>query len=234
MLISTHSKKMYKARFKKWNVNKNLRYELVSKLLEQKQTQEAIAMGDHAPVVLFEGRQVDSRRLKEYVRRTKRPGLRVRAADPPPRTPSPVVLVLTAPAAVGVPEACMHLLRDHVRGSVDPRLWQREGALRNAEYTRQLLFWNQTLSRTHGLLQRGETAPAFQAFGQALDQYKRFLQDGNSRLFIYTYLAICRLLVHRPEMARSCKPHSGFSILPSGTELLSSSSSYSLFLSSWF
>lgn len=133
MLISTRSKKMYKARFKKWNVNKNLRYELVSKLLKQKQTQEAIAMGDLAPVVLFEGCQVDSRRLKEYVRRTKRPGLRIRAADPIPRTPSPVAMVLAAPAVIRVPEECMHLLRDHVRGSVDLRLWQSEGALRNAE-----------------------------------------------------------------------------------------------------
>lgn len=209
---------MYKARFKKWNVNKNLRYDLVSKLLEKKQTQEALAIGDLGPVVLFEGRQVDSRRLKEYVRRTKRPGLRVRAADPTPRTPSPVALVVAAPAAVRVPEECMHLLRDHVWGSVDPRLWQSEGALQNAEYTRQLLFWNQTLNQTHGMLQRGETAQAFQAFGQALDQYKRFLQDGNSRLFIYTYLAICRLLVDRPEMARSCKLLSGFSILPFGTD----------------
>ncbi|KAK7920994.1 hypothetical protein PG985_009016 [Apiospora marii] len=204
------TKKMYKARFKRWGLQKNLRYEQVSQLLQQDQGHKPESKS--TPEVLIEGRKVDPRRVKTYLRRTKRPGLKAssgtgrvaRMASPVSRlTPPPEPSILSTPDAIRLPEECMWILRDWVTGSFQGGLWDTSGTVKNYDYTYRLIFWNNSLAQIRTELQRGQTAQAFQKFGQCLDQYKQFLRDEDPRLFIYTYLVICRLFVDHPDLAKS-------------------------------
>ncbi|KAK7948375.1 uncharacterized protein PG986_009261 [Apiospora aurea] len=203
-------KKMYKARFKRWGLQKNLRYEQVSQLLQQDQTDEPAPAS--VPQVLIEGRQVDSRRVKTYLRRTKRPGLKAcsgtgrvaKMANTVSRlTPPPEPSIMSTPDAIRLPEECIWILRDWVTGSFQGGLWDTSGTVKNYDYTYRLIFWNNSLGQVRTELQAGQTTQAFQKFGQCLDQYKQFLKDEDPRLFIYTYLVICRLFVDHPDLAKS-------------------------------
>ncbi|KAK8107628.1 uncharacterized protein PG998_009641 [Apiospora kogelbergensis] len=204
-------KKMYKNRFKRWGLQKNLRYEQVSQLLQQDQTHE-LAPESAPQEVLIEGRKIDPRKVKQYLRRTKRPGLKTspgtgRVAKMTSAvsrlTPPPEPSILSTPDIIRIPEECMWILRDWVRASFQGGLWDTSGTVKNYDYTYRLIFWNNSLAQVRTELQRGQTAQAFEKFGQCLEQYKQFLRDEDPRLFIYTYLVICRLFVDHPDLARS-------------------------------
>ncbi|KAK8086857.1 hypothetical protein PG994_001831 [Apiospora phragmitis] len=186
---------MYKARFKRWGLQKNLRYEQVSQLLQQDQTDEPAP--ESTPQVLIEGRKVDPRRVKTYLRRTKRPGLKASsgtgrvakmASSVSRLTPPPEPSIMSTPDAIRLPEECMWVLRDWVTASFQGGLWDTSGTVKNYEYTYQLIFWNNALSQIRTELQGGQTAQAFQKFGQCLDQYKQFLKDEDPRLFLRSRL----------------------------------------------
>jgi hypothetical protein len=207
----TTSARMYKTRFHKWGLQKTLKFGQVGEMLRQNAGRAA--SGKQA-IRLLNGKQIDNRRLKKYIRSLSaekhseltqialghgaRDGLvsalvgtdtnknRQSCRTPSPGSPISHLFHLPAPDAVRVPEESIFVMQQYVAGAVDSGQWALDTreVLRAGPY---FPFWN--MSRTaKGLLVGGETRQAFRVLNNIFHDYRKLVQTQSPQLYLYTYL----------------------------------------------
>ncbi|KAH8678121.1 Clr5 domain-containing protein [Xylariales sp. PMI_506] len=211
--------RMYKTRFKKWGLQKTLRFDQVCELLRQNTTRAA--MGKDS-VRLIRGRVVDDRRLRKYIQNLSPEKYaemtsivygnsgnlkRVRPVDDIYcRTPSPEPQICRlsqsmSPGELRIPEECIYAMRHYGHGAIDTGIWNvnpreilRAGQLFN--------FWNLAAVSTK-LLRTGQTKSAFRLLHKCFHEYKPLLAAQSPLLFLYTFVVALLFAHEHPDLYRS-------------------------------
>ncbi|KAI1083227.1 Clr5 domain-containing protein [Whalleya microplaca] len=212
------TEKMYKIRFKKWGVHKNLRAEQVGKLLVQQGRRAAVGK---TSVAFVHGRRIDRDRLHAYLQRVsparrrelesvlsgyQEPGenridwdIVCRTPSPEPSPPPYLPPHLDAPDDLRLPEECMRIVHNYVYGAVDNALWQ-------ITPNRELVFparartWLDPVSCARQLLLTGYTKEGFRMLRISFDHYRDVIHRQEPSLLIETCLGLGALLQTGPGL----------------------------------
>ncbi|KAI0013340.1 Clr5 domain-containing protein [Xylariaceae sp. FL0662B] len=219
------TEKMYKIRFKKWGVHKNLRPEQVGKLLIQ---QDRRAAAGKPSVAFVHGRKIDRDRLHAYLQRVsparrkelesilagrqqeeeeEESGADAIKWDIACRTPSPepepttTILPphLDAPDDLRLPEECMHIVHSYVDGAVDASIW-RVTPERELVLPARARTWLDPVSCARQLLLTGFTKEGFQMLRISFDHYRDVMHRQDPSLLIETCLGLGALLQTGPGL----------------------------------
>ncbi|KAI5861812.1 Clr5 domain-containing protein [Durotheca rogersii] len=214
------TEKMYKIRFNKWGLHKKLRAHQVAELLVQHSRRAAVGK---ASVSYVHGRKVDVDRLNTYLRRVSparrkeleaiRSGEVQLASDQRRRlgviicrTPSPepesMLRRLDAPDSLRLPEECLQIVRDYVRGAFEASLWHTTPQ-QELIFPRMGKTWLDPVSCARQLLISGLSAQGFSMLNIALNDYRAVLAKEDPSLLIETCLALGALLQSGLEIAKS-------------------------------
>lgn len=223
------TQKMYKARFEKWQLRKNLTVSTVSQIIDSGGNSKANSAVEH-PVL--RGRRVDRRKLRRYIQRLpaekrqsilseseQRLGYPIRAElallrpqlpmasrrHPPSSTPSISMLFSpTAPDDLRLSEEFLHHLRVYVSGALDQGRWavqDKSGWL--VADRKDVIAWYDMGDCALGLFSRGQTRHAFRFLNRCVELFRGLLETQGPWLGLYVYFAALALAVPHPDLARN-------------------------------
>lgn len=220
---------MYKARFEKWQLRKNLTVGTVSQIIDSGGDSKANSAVEH-PVL--RGRRVDRRKLRRYIQRLPvekrqsilseseqrlgypvraelallRPRLPTTARRHPPSS-SPSISMLFSPAApddLRLSEEFLHHLRVYVSDALAQGRWvvqDKSGWL--VADRRDVIAWYDTGDCALGLFSRGQTRHAFRLLNRCVELFRGLLDTQGPWLGLYVYFAALALAAPHPELARN-------------------------------
>lgn len=220
---------MYKARFEKWQLRKNLTVSTVSQIIDSGADSKANSTVEH-PVL--RGRRVDRRKLRRYIQRLPvekkktilseseqrlgypiraelallRPQLPTASRRHPPSS-SPSISVLFSPAApddLRLSEEFLHHLRVYASGAFDQGRWAVQGKGRWLVADRKdVIAWYDMGDCALGLFSRGQTRHAFRFLNRCVELFRGLLDTQGPWLGLYVYFAALALAVPHPELAHN-------------------------------
>lgn len=202
---------MFKARIKRWGLDKKFKEAEVLQMLQLKRQRDAAGKSSS---FRLRDQDVEWDRVARYLKR--RPDLEERIAGAGAgrskvahlvcRTPSPVPRLLQPASETRIQEDILRLLRDHINGSVEGRAWTVSrsdqslyGRGRRRGFGR-VGTWFQVLSVTRHLLAAQRPNAAFAVLNRGLDSMRRLVRDNDPRFF---YMTIDQLIKFSGDVQRS-------------------------------
>ncbi|KAF6802639.1 hypothetical protein CSOJ01_11455 [Colletotrichum sojae] len=198
------SERMFRTRINKWGLDKKLKEDDVLEMLRLKRQHDVIGKRSHFTI---RHQDVEWDRVVEYLRR--RPDLekRIRAADATRskisdlicRTPSPVPQLLQPASETRVQEDILRLLRDHINGCVEGRMWivSRYGQTIYGHVEinglARVRIWFRGLTIARHLLAAHRPNAAFSVLNRGLSSVKRLIRENDPRFLCITVERLLRL-----------------------------------------
>ncbi|KAF6828025.1 hypothetical protein CPLU01_08733 [Colletotrichum plurivorum] len=183
------TKRMFRTRINKWGLDKKLKEDEVLEMLRLKRQRDAIGKRSH---------------LEKQVRTAGASSSKV--LDVSCRTPSPVPQLLQPALETRVQEDILRLLRDHINGCVEGRMWTVSRSGQNlyglgqrAGFDRAWTWFRELATACHLLAAQRPNA-AFSVLNRGLGSVKRLIRDNDPQFFCRT---LERLLILPNDMWRS-------------------------------
>lgn len=190
---------MYKMRFNRWGLKKNLNSKRIMDALEQ----------DLALIHTSKCRFADGVKRQNYLRRLpkeKQMRLLNHVSQPLAAMESgrkaAILRPLTPPADFHAPEHCLYLLESYVKGSCEAKRWPRDVQIgfRNEDTMPQ---WCSSVMSAAVVLKDGKDAEAKRLLSCWIKQSHGKLQCQDPLLFPFIYTSILFFTRKRPDIARA-------------------------------
>ncbi|KAI1856472.1 uncharacterized protein JN550_013803 [Neoarthrinium moseri] len=199
------TKKMYKARLKKWGLTKYLKADKVEQVRQE-------AAEGKIVVPLIRGRLAGPERLKRELRRklpeeyatlTGMPATRqamIRSPRIQSQSPPPSIFRLDAPLQFKYVENSLVAVLDYSQNRMQAGIWDRTSDFVSDDYSDS---WQNKVLVCNNMMKNGKMKEAFRLLDSCLKGYKRLIKKEHPLLMIETLITHLALSKDRPDLADS-------------------------------